>query len=31
MNSFGGMGGGPNQEVENLKKKISEIKLPEEA
>jgi hypothetical protein len=31
MSGFPGMGGGGNDEVENLKKKFSELKLPDEA
>jgi ATP-dependent Lon protease len=31
MGQMGGMGGGPNEEVTNLTKKLSEMQLPEEA
>ncbi len=31
MNGLGGLGGGPSQEVQELTKKLQEIKLPEEA
>lgn len=30
MGQFGGMGGGPSEEVQDLTKKLNDIKLPEE-